>query len=248
MARSNCTQCEGTGFVVVGDGRAAAATRCGCEDDVSRESLLERAGIPRRYLHCTLDNFTPRTTVQSTALTIARGFVENFPGNERGLLLTGGCGRGKTHLAAGAFQELVVGQGVEGLFVDYQDLLQRLQATFSRKTDGSEMDVLAPIMRCELLVIDDLGARRHSPWAEDTAAHLLNVRYNEKRPTLLTTNLEEGVSARRGAGADERDDTTLEGALGARVFSRLHEMCTRVHLDGDDYRVSRNRSAMRGGR
>ena len=58
---------------------------------------------------------------------------------------------------------------------------------------------------------------------------IVNTRYNERRPTIFTTNYE-----------DLPDDTELDSLkvrVGFRLHSRLHEMCEFLEYDGGDYRM-----------
>ena len=239
MARPDCPRCEGTGFVVheEDDGRLSTALRCDCARHEPSDADLSFAGLPQRYLHCTLDNFVSVNNLQRDALSVARSFTETYPAVERGLLFTGHCGVGKTHLATAMMRELVLEQGARAVFVDYQDLLKRIQLTFSRSAGGpTEEDVIGPVLEAELLVLDDLGARRTTPWAEETISHLLSVRYNEQRVTVITTNLQD-IEA--DAGSREQlpgGNVMLSERVSERVLSRLHEMCRIVFVDGPDHR------------
>jgi DNA replication protein DnaC len=219
------------------DGRLSTALRCACRRHEPSEADLSAAGMPQRYLHCTLENYEPLNNLQRDALAVARSFTDSYPAHERGLLFTGHCGVGKTHLATAMLRELVLEQGVRAVFVDYQDLLKRIQLTFSRSGGGvTEEEVIGPVLEAELLVLDDLGARRTTPWAEETISHLLSVRYNEQRVTIITTNLQD-IEAE--AGSKEQlpgGNVMLSERVSERVLSRLHEMCRIVFVDGPDHR------------
>ena len=91
--------------------------------------------------------------------------------------------------------------------------------------------MLAPYRDADLLVLDELGARRPTPWVQDVLYGLINTRYNRQRITIVTSNFSD-VPLRAG-------DETLEGRIGAMVRSRLFEMCDLVVLDGADYRAMR---------
>ena len=105
------------------------------------------------------------------------------------------------------------------------------------------MGVLEPVFEAEVLLIDDLGASKPSPWALETIGHILNKRYNEKRVTLLTTNYLDTAEAPPApvrfpsgqAAAPAREDSLTE-RLGQRVRSRLYEMCRTVEIAAPDYR------------
>ena len=90
------------------------------------------------------------------------------------------------------------------------------------------MDVLRPVMEAELLVLDDLGAEKLSEWVEETMNLIVNTRYNERRPTIFTTNYEDLP--------DDDDLNTLKVRVGFRMHSRLREMCEFLEYDGADYR------------
>jgi len=93
---SSCPRCFGSGMEIV-PGRGAR--RCGCRSDEARRRLLESARIPRRYEGCTLRGYhpAPGNASQLLAFNLAFRLVHDYPAVDRGLLLTGPCGVGKTH-------------------------------------------------------------------------------------------------------------------------------------------------------
>ena len=237
MVTTECAQCDGTGFVVDEADGASSARRCRCAERPRTEVDLVAAGLPRRYMHCSFDNYRPFNALQKKAAAIAKTFVETYPDVTRGLLFTGNCGAGKTHLAAAILRQLMLEQGVSAVFADYQDLLKRIQATYSRGGEqASENDVLAPVLVAEVLVLDDLGSRRSTPWAEEMLGHVLTVRYNEERTTILTTNLLDIEAGPETLDHVPGDTVLLSERVSERVLSRLHEMCRVVHVEGPDFR------------
>jgi DNA replication protein DnaC len=91
------------------------------------------------------------------------------------------------------------------------------------------MDILRPVMEAELLVLDDFGAEKPSEWVEETMNLIVNTRYNERRPTIFTSNYDD-VPDEAG------DPQSLKARVGFRIHSRLHEMCEFLEYDGADYR------------
>jgi DNA replication protein DnaC len=98
-------------------------------------------------------------------------------------------------------------------------------------------------LEAEVLLLDDLGASKPSPWALETVSHILNKRYNDKRVTLLTTNyLDEVESSSAGARLPSGQtivagrEESLTDRIGQRVRSRLYEMCRTVEISSADYR------------
>ncbi len=174
---------------------------------------------------------------------MVEAFARDYPASEEtGLLLMGPCGVGKTHLAVAALRQLML-RGHRVRFYDYRELLKDIQASYNPDHPVSEMSVLEPVLEAEVLLLDDLGASKPSPWALETISHILNKRYNDKRVTLLTTNYLDDVEtsptpARLPSGqtiAAAREET-LTDRMGQRVRSRLYEMCRTVEISSPDYR------------
>jgi DNA replication protein DnaC len=173
---------------------------------------------------------------------VIEAFARDYPASaETGLLLMGPCGVGKTHLAVAALRQVML-RGHRVRFYDYRELLKDIQASYDPDHPVSEMGVLEPVLEAEVLLLDDLGASKPSPWALETISHILNKRYNDKRVTLLTTNyldVETSSAAARlpsGQTVAAAREETLTDRIGQRVRSRLYEMCRTVEISSADYR------------
>jgi DNA replication protein DnaC len=262
MARENCPLCRGTGWKLVprtagAAGEMAAACECGMEERA--EKVMERARIPKRYEHCDFESYSTDLADGKTwtaqheqslkhAKLAVQAFVRDYPASEKGLLLIGPSGVGKTHLGVAALKELIR-RGHAGLFCDYRELLKEIQASYNPASESTEMGILEPIRRVEILVLDDLGASKPSDWVRDIVGIVLNARYNENRTTIITTNYldnpqSEGEATRLPSGKlvlAIREDS-LEQRIGSRMRSRLYEMCRSVEVSAPDFRRERTQA------
>jgi DNA replication protein DnaC len=233
------------------DGRQFAQP-CDCRIQRQATRRIGQAHIPRRYEHCSLDNYDTQFPSShrslSTAHMRARKFVDSYPLETAGtgLLITGSIGVGKTHLAVGILQALVGERGASGLFVDYRDLLKQVQNSYNRQVAATELEILAPVFDAEVLVIDELGASKPTDWVWDTVAHILNTRYNDRRTTIITTNYANLAPLSMEAGNSSRAamrEETLGDRIGERMRSRLQEMCVVVEMQGEDFRQKVKRAS-----
>lgn len=232
-----CPVCHGTGWVVKQTEKGPLARRCKCFSEKQAMLLLRQARIPRRYENCTLENYETHHPSQGDALKISRKFVRNYPAQEVGLLYIGPCGVGKTHLAVAVIRELILKKGAYCLFYDFRELIRDIQNSYTPDSEVSETDILAPVFNCEVLVLDELGAKRPTAWVEETIFYIINYRYNQKRVTIFTSNyLDIEEEPDRREAYYKKGDETLVDRIGVRLRSRLYEMCKVVNIAGEDYR------------
>lgn len=245
-----CPGCFGTGVKIVPDKGAKICDEC---QPRSGDQLLKGARIPARYANCSFSTFRDPHGTGSIywALMKAKMLVNEYPTVEKGLLLTGSVGVGKTHLAVAILKGLAA-KGVAGLFCEFGSLLKQIQDSYNPISQTSEMRVLAPVYQAEILVLDELGSTMPTDWVRDTMYQIINKRYNDKKLTIFTTNyLDQPRSddnktaeapdrtfSRKASNDRIREMTTLEDRIGTRLRSRLYEMCNVVDIEGEDYRKS----------
>ena len=227
----SCPLCDDTGWKPVETHGVRRVERCECWRTDAGQKRLTTANIPRRYQHCTLANFEAYNDSLKRGVVLAQRVIDSFPGAEggdRGLLLIGLPGVGKTHLAVAILKKCISDRAAHGLFYTTSDLMALLRSTYTGEEKATESQVLRTMTAADVLVLDDVGRERATEWRDEMLHLIVNTRYSERRLTIFTTNFD--------IGSDTTDPDTLQCRVGFRVYSRLHEMCEFIHLDAADYR------------
>jgi DNA replication protein DnaC len=226
----NCPQCHGLGYLrrdaESGSPDFGRLDICICRQSQVAQTVRERL-FSLSHLDelrgLTFESFNTRGRKgvgesQANSLEWAFNRARQYAGSLNGwLLLQGGFGCGKTHLAA-AIANFVVGMGVPTLFLTVPDLLDTLRFSFDSEDTTFEQR-FDEIRNAPLLVLDDFGTHNATAWAQEKLFQIVNYRYINKLPMVVTTNLD----------LDEVD---------ARIRSRLAdpELVSAVRIAAPDYR------------
>lgn len=188
--------------------------------------LLSDSNMGKRFQQRTFANFAV-TAQNKQAYEFCRRYVDEYTPESKGILLCGNYGTGKTHLAAAILHELIK-KNVVCVFVVMPDLLRAIREGYDTGQKGQLFDI---VRKAEFLVLDDIGAERivkkdseRVSWSEEQLYMLLNYRYENMLPTVITSNYKIGE---------------LTGVIGGRIASRLWEMVDGIKLEGSDYRKQR---------
>ena len=182
------------------------------------QRLREESNLGARFLNRTFGNFDKSREPQ--AFDLCRKYVDRdnlFAEPHNGLMLLGGVGTGKTHLAA-AIANTFVERGIVTLFATFSEHLENIRTEFDHV---GRKEYLAKMKSVPVLVIDDLGKERKTEWSQQILFDVINSRYEHMLPTIITTNFNEDGLANHAGGA---------------VWSRLYEMCSGVKTRSGDYR------------
>ncbi len=243
-----CPFCGGVGRREVKIDGVLRVGKCRCQRLVDRVDLFEAAAMPARHASSTMESFRQEVDGAKPGWAYTRGWLDRYrPGQDnRGLVLSGKPGRGKTHLMCAAVRELVFRHGVSVRFVEFTHLLSRIREGIDQK--NGEATTLTPLAQVPVLAIDELGKGRKTDWELQIIDELVTRRYNSSGTLLATTNFPYRGDATKGARAAAPPTLanpaaleTLAERLGDRVFSRLVETTELAGVTGEDFRILRGR-------
>jgi DNA replication protein DnaC len=203
LGKPDCEFCGGVGFlrsdVPLGHPDFGRLEPCVCRSGEvarnARERLYEMSNLDR-LSHLSFENFNtsgnPKaefvTPQEVASLQAAKDASEEFSNTMQSwLLLEGAYGCGKTHLAA-AIANDAVHRGIPTLFITVPDLLDSLRFAYGSQETTFEAR-FEEIRSADLLVMDDFGTQNATAWAQEKLFQIINYRYINKLPTVITTNL-----------------------------------------------------------
>ncbi len=206
-----CDYCGDTGV----DPETARVCNCEVGRNLETARRLERdwhTFVPWRFKDFRLETHPNRRAAKEVQEWVASGFD-----NRENLMLVGPVGSGKTGLAIGAMREIYMTDAV-CRFDTFSGYLDQLRPKDTPSLDALEMDHLTS---AGLLVIDDLGTQKMTDWVAERLYLIVNDRYQNGLPMIVTTNLT----------GDE-----LDRMLGERIMSRLSTSSRMVAVGGSDLR------------
>jgi DNA replication protein DnaC len=226
----HCLHCNDSGIADSGD-------TCRCVQQLLRQYSMDEVNRSSPLELCDFDNFSlayysaefdkdlgdsPRNVMQEN-LEECRRFAKAFPQPDVNLLMTGDAGLGKTHLALSIARE-VLQRGYAVIYCSAANIFRQIEAEqFNNNRDTTTLDSLK---RCDLLILDDLGAEHTGFFLNSVLYDIINTRILQNRPTVYTTNI--------------TTDRILTSRYGEKISSRLIGCSKTLPFFGDDIRIQKN--------
>ncbi len=173
------------------------------------------AMLPKRFAESTFENYIGRDKEKAE--------LDGLSKNSNGLFITGNTGTGKTHLATAYLKKCLSYSYKNGviksfIFTEIPEIISEYYV------DNKSFN---KYKNCDILLIDDLGSELYKDWGEAKIYELINYRYKELKQTIITSNLSYAE---------------LSEKIGDRSVSRMFEMCIKLEIKGEDYRVKQLKS------
>ncbi len=178
------------------------------------EKYMAMAGIRKRFLKAKLEGIKLPKRILSPVMRFLKD-------SSKGLFFTGAVGSGKTYLACAIARELTV-RGDNYLFQSVPVLLQKIRQTFGKASKEDEYRLIRRYSDVACLILDDLGSEKQSDFSLDRLYVIIDYRYSEMMPTIITSNF----------SLDE-----MKEKIHDRIASRLAEMCENIEFPETDLRI-----------
>lgn len=224
-----CEKCADTGYIEQ-DNRTVV---CDCLKKLMADIACENLNAESPLQLCTFDTFklsyysdhpdkdgSVPLNRMSNIFNYCRDYAENFSVSSRSLLMRGATGLGKTHLSLAIANE-VIRKGMSVVYVSAPDILSKLEREHFSYQYRDEENTFNALLKCDLLIVDDLGTEFVTPFTVSTVYNLFNSRILSGKPIIMNTNL------------------TLNELLttySQRFVSRMMGSCDRLEFIGEDIR------------
>lgn len=228
----DCPKCRDTGFI---EGK-----KCSCFKQAAIELLYEQSKLSdilsrenfdtfdeRWYDADDMDEATGKSSLElaCSARDTSWDFTQHFQDVFSNLFFYGHTGVGKTFLTHCIAREIIE-QGHSVIYFSAYDLFDELaKRTFHSYDNTPELPDY--VGECDLLIIDDLGTELTNTFVQSRLFLLINERLTQKKPTIISTNLEIGA---------------FSEMYSERTFSRIFSNYTMIKLTGRDIRFQKKLS------
>lgn len=227
-----CAKCGDTGYIEE-DNRT---TVCDCLQKLMADVASEQLSADLPLSECTFENFNAEYySKEPDALgkipynrmtniyQYCINYADTFSTHSKSLLMKGGTGLGKTHLSLAIANE-VIKKGVSVIYTSAPQILSKLEREHFNYRYHDQEDTFNSLLKCDLLILDDLGTEFVSDFTRSCVYNLFNSRILANKPMIISTNLQ----------LEELITTYSQ-----RFVSRLIGSCDRLDFIGEDIRTAK---------
>ena len=194
------------------------------------DKIIKNSKMSKRNLNYKFDNFEVNSNNKKVYQSL-KNYSEKLVNEveRKGLILVGNNGVGKTHLACSIANELIK-NGIPIIYGTLINLLAELKNTYDVYNNISEMKIIKLYEKVDLLIINDLGKEKPSEWGLEKLFTIINSRYENNLPVIITTNYDQNSLI---------DRLSINGEIetAKSIISRLYEMCYLVKIEDRDHRI-----------
>jgi DNA replication protein DnaC len=228
----DCEKCHDTGRIY----RNNQYLVCSCAKNDLRKRKQKNGNLPQHLHSATFANanlnYYEADLVTGSGMnyrenaqkiySLASSFVQKYNSDaiSQGLIIEGPIGSGKSYLL-GCIANALIDRGIHFRYIVYSDLLQQIRSTYNQDSpEADEKQILNTVQQIPVLLIDDLGTEKATEFASSTLYQIIDHRYREEKPIILSTNYSIKNLKNRFP------------VMGERIFQRLLEMNKYLELAG----------------
>ena len=198
------------------------------------DKIIKNSKMSKRNLNYKFENFEVNSNNKKVFQSL-KDYSEKLVNSKerKGLILVGNNGVGKTHLACSIANELIKNR-IPIIYGTLINLLAELKNSYDSDNNISEIEIIKLYEKVDLLIIDDLGKEKPSEWGLEKLFTIINSRYENNLPVIITTNYNQNSLAER---------LSLNGEIETAnsIISRLYEMCYLVKINDIDHRIKKKK-------
>lgn len=229
-----CDKCADTGYIEQNNRTVV----CECLKKLMSDIACEQLNADSPLHLCTFESFkldyysdTPDRdgniplNRMSKIFNYCRNYADTFSLTSRSIIMRGATGLGKTHLSLAIANE-VIRKGLSVVYVSAPDILSRLEREHFSYQYREEESIFNSLIKCDLLIIDDLGTEFVSQFSVAAVYNIFNSRILAGKPIIMNTNLTMNE---------------LLSTYSQRFVSRVMGSCDKLDFIGEDIRPKLSR-------
>ena len=202
------------------------------------ERTIKNSRMSKRNLNYKFDNFEENEN-NKNVLKNLKEYTQNLTDGitKKGVIIVGPNGVGKTHLVCSIANELII-NGKTVIYGTLINLLSEIRNSYNIENNINELEILKLYKTADLLIIDDLGKEKPSEWGLEKLFTIINSRYENDLPVVITTNYNQDALITK---------LSINGEIetAKSIISRLYEMCYLVKIEDKDHRIKTTKTSQK---